>query len=306
MEDRIADGNGGGRSFPAVRFVAEVSSNHHAELERCLAFVDEAARIGCDAVKFQLFRVEELFAPEILARSPGHRARRRWELPEAFLPAIAARARERGVGFGCTPFSLRAVEVLRPHVDFLKIASYELPYEPLLAACAATGLPVVLSTGMATESEVCRAVAVLERAGCRELTLLQCVSGYPTPPEQANLAALEALRRIGAGHPGLRLSVGLSDHTTSPGVVHRAVHRFGAELVEFHLDLDGEGEEFGAGHCWLPAPAAELIAQVREGLRADGDGCKRPVPAELPDRDWRADPADGLRPVRALRESFAP
>ncbi len=306
MEDRIAERNGAGRSFPPVRFVAEVSSNHHAELDRCLAFVDEAARIGCDAVKFQLFRVEELFAPEILARSPAHRARRRWELPESFLPALAARARERGLAFGCTPFSLRAVEVLRPQVDFLKIASYELLYEPLLAACATTGLPVVLSTGMATEPEVRRAVEVLHDAGCRELTLLHCVSGYPTPPEQSNLAALEVLRGIGASRPGLHFAVGLSDHTTSPGVIHRAVHRFGATLVEFHLDLDGRGEEFAAGHCWLPDAAAELIAQVREGLRADGEGGKQPVPVELADRSWRADPRDGLRPLRTVRESFAP
>ncbi len=306
MEDRIADRNGAGRIFPGVRFVAEVSSNHHARLDRCLAFVDEAARIGCDAVKFQLFRVDELFAPEILARSPDHRARHRWELPERFLPALAERARARGLAFGCTPFSLRAVEALRPHVDFLKIASYELLYEPLLAACAGTGLPVVLSTGMATEAEVHRAVEVLEGAGCRELTLLHCVSGYPTPPEQANLSALEALRAIGPRHPGMRLSVGLSDHTTRPGVVHRAVHRFGASLVEFHLDLDGRGEEFAAGHCWLPGPAAELISEVREGLRADGDGTKAPVPVELPDRAWRADPRDGLRPLREIRESFQP
>ena len=71
------------------RFIAEVSSNHNRSLERCLAFVDEASRLDFDAVKFQLFRIDALFAPEILERSAEHRARAEWELPREFLPAIA-------------------------------------------------------------------------------------------------------------------------------------------------------------------------------------------------------------------------
>src|SRR5690606_41654097 len=105
-----------------VRFVAEVASTHARDLERALAFVDTAAAIGCDDVKFQLFRVRELFAPEVLACSPAHRAREAWELPESFVPILAERARARGLGFACTPFHLGAVETLAPHVAFLKIA----------------------------------------------------------------------------------------------------------------------------------------------------------------------------------------
>jgi N-acetylneuraminate synthase len=289
-----------------LRFVAEVSSNHGRDLARSLAFVDAAAAVGFDAVKFQLFRIRELFAPEVLARSEAHRARVAWELPEEFLPVLAARARERGIGFGCTPFHLGAVEVLRDSVDFLKVASYELLWDDLLVACAKTRLPIVLSTGMATADEVSRAGRVLADAGCRDLTLLHCVSAYPTPPEQANLAAIRALRALAPTRPGLVVRAGWSDHSADPAVVLRAVHRFGAEMIEMHFDLEGEGVEFPPGHCWLPARAAETIRLARVGLAADGDGRKLPGPDEWEEREWRADPSDGLRPLVGMRKEFAP
>lgn len=289
-----------------TRFVAEVSSNHQRDLARCLAFVDAAAEIGCDAVKFQLFRVDALFAPEILAKSAVHRARRDWELPAEWIPALAARAHERGLAFSCTPFDLDAVELLRPHVDFYKVASYELLWHPLLAACAGTQKPLVLSTGMATLDEVEAAVDAVAAAGGRDLVLLHCVSGYPAPVDECNLAALDTLRGLARRVPGLRLRAGFSDHSVSPGVVHRAIHRFGAEMIELHLDLDGQGDEFRTGHCWLPGPLAALIREVRDAERADGDGKKAPAASERADRVWRADPTDGLRPLVGIRGSWRP
>lgn len=279
-------------------FVAEVSSNHHRDLERCFKFIDTAALVGCDSVKFQLFRIEELFAPEILAQSARHRARKEWELPVEFLSPLAERCRQREILFSCTPFYLDAVEELLPYVDFYKIASYELLWDDLLSACARTGKPVVLSTGMATMNEIATAVETLRKGGCRDLTLLHCVSGYPTPLDECNLACIRTLAES-FGCP-----TGWSDHSVSPAVIHRAVHRWGAEMIEFHLDLEGEGEEFKTGHCWLPEQIGEVIAATAAGLRADGTGEKIPTPAELPDREWRADPVDGLRPFKKVRESF--
>jgi N-acetylneuraminate synthase len=282
-----------------LNFIAEVSSNHARDLSRCLRFVDASADAGCASVKFQLFRVRELFAPEAFVAKPHLLKREDWELPVGFLPRIAQHCRERGVQFSCTPFYLQAVDELAPHVDFYKIASYELIWDDLLTACARTGKPVVLSTGMATLPEVHHAVAVLRAAGCRDLTLLHCTSAYPTPHREANLAAIETLRTA-TGCP-----VGWSDHTVTPGVIHRAVHRWGARTVEFHIDLDRHGEEFSAGHCWLPEQIGAVIRDVREGLETDGDGVKAPVPAELYDRGWRADPSDGLRPLKAVRAEIA-
>lgn len=280
-------------------FIAEVSSNHHQDLNRCLRFIDEAARVGCGAVKFQLFKVEELFSPEVFRAKPEVAKRKQWELPASYLPHLADRCREQRIRFGVTPFYLDAVEELRPHVAFYKIASYELLWHDLLRACARTGKPVVLSTGMATMDEIAAAVAATRGAGCTDLTLLHCTSSYPTPAAQCNLGAIQTLR----GAFGCK--VGWSDHSVDPGVISRAIHRWGAELVEFHLDLDGEGEEFTTGHCWLPDTIAHVIRHAVSGAGADGSGVKEPVPAELPDRDWRADPLDGLRPLKSLRGSLA-
>jgi sialic acid synthase SpsE len=281
-----------------VKFIAEVSSNHGRNLQRCLDFIDCAADIGCDAVKFQLFRIEELFAPEVLAAREELRQRRDWELPVSFLPELAGRCRERRIEFSCTPFYLEAVDELQPYVDFLKIASYELLWNDLLVKCAKSGKPVILSTGMATLEEVSSAVAVLRGAGCADPTILQCVSGYPAPPEECNLSVIETLR-FATG-----CKVGWSDHSVSPGVVQRAINRWGAGIVEFHLDLDGAGDEFKTGHCWLPEQIASLIREVRTGEGADGDGIKKAGPKELPDRQWRADPVDGLRPLQSTREVY--
>ncbi|HEB90951.1 MAG TPA: N-acetylneuraminic acid synthase [Deltaproteobacteria bacterium] len=293
-------------STDRVRFVAEVSSNHGRDLDRALRFVERAAEIGCDGVKFQLFRIDELFAPEILRRSQAHRARRAWELPESYLAPLARRCRSLGLEFGCTPFYLQAVDILSPFVDFLKVASYELLWDELLAACAKTRLPLVLSTGMATLEEVRHAVGTIAAHGGRDLTLLQCVSGYPAPAGQANLGAIDTLASLDRDFPELTLRAGWSDHTVEPGVIHRAVHAHPTSMVEFHLDLEGEGEEFEGGHCWLPDRMAETIAQVRVGAIAEGTRHKGPTPIEEQERSWRADPRDGLRPMRPLRRQWSP
>jgi sialic acid synthase SpsE len=283
-----------------VQFIAEVSSNHAQDLGRGLAFVDAAAAAGFDSVKFQLFRVAKLFAPEILAKSPQHRAREKWELPLDHLAPLAARCREHGISFACTPFYLEAVKELEPYVDYYKIASYELLWTDLLKACAVTGKPVIISTGMATMPEICAAVATLRDAGASDITVLHCVSAYPSPPEQSNLSAIAAI----AAETGA--TVGWSDHSRAPAVIERAVHHWNAATIELHLDLDGTGEEYATGHCWLPDEIAPVIARVRQAMGADGNGYKEPVPAELPDREWRADPVDGLRPFRHVRESWTP
>jgi N-acetylneuraminate synthase len=284
----------------APLFIAEASSNHGRDLGRALAFVDAAADAGCGAVKFQLFRIDRMFAPEILSQSPKHRARREWELPVAHLKPLAERCHERGIEFSCTPFYLEAVEELAPYVDFYKVASYELLVTPLLEACARSGKPVVLSTGMATMDEIVRAADTLKRAGAKDITLLHCVSAYPTPASEANLSAIAMIR------DATGCKTGWSDHTRRPAVIERAVHHWNAATVEFHLDLDGEGAEYAAGHCWLPEEIAPVIARIRESLIADGTGFKGPQPSEIADREWRADPSDGMRPLLHVRANYKP
>jgi sialic acid synthase SpsE len=281
-----------------IKFIAEVSSNHHRDISRAFEFVDEAVRAGCSSVKFQLFKVDELFAPEILERSEKHRKRKDWELPLEFIPKLSNHCASVGIEFSCTPFYLDAVKELEPYVTFYKIASYELLWDDLLIACAKTGKPVIISTGMATIDEIKHAVSVLKENGCTKPMLLHCTSAYPTPYKEANLAAIHTIRQVTG------CKVGWSDHTVEPAVIQRAIHHWGAEVIEFHLDLDGKGEEFETGHCWLPNQIANVISDANKGFLSDGNGIKEPIPSEMSDRLWRADPSDGLRPLKLIRDSF--
>lgn len=290
-----------------VRFIAEVSSNHNRDLERSKRFIDAAMESGCDGVKFQLFKIDELFAPEILEKSALHRKRKEWELPEEFIPIIADYTHQKGLLFSCTPFYLEAVDVLEPYVDFYKIASYELLWFDLFRKCGATGKPIVFSTGMATMEEVQETLYCLFQTPCNDITILHCNSAYPTPVEDANLVGIQILKNMVNSiemPDDTIVKVGYSDHTVSPAVLYRAVHRYNVDFIEFHIDLDGKGEEYAAGHCWLPNQIAEVISNINTGFAADGDGKFEPSPSELPDRDWRADPSDGLRPFKKIRGTF--
>ena len=279
-------------------FVAEVSSNHSQDLNRAKEFIKVSSQIGCQAVKFQLFKIDKLFAPEILAKSKTHRDRKEWELPIEFIPELSTYSHSLGLQFSCTPFYLEAVTELEPYVDFYKIASYELLWDVLIIECAKTKKDLVLSTGMATLDEINHAVEVFKTYSNSKLTLLHAISGYPTPLKEANLKAIETLRNK------FKIDVGLSDHSVSKDVITRAIYKWDASMIEFHLDLDENGAEYKSGHCWLPNQMEETINSIKNGFLADGTGEKVPALSEIDDRLWRADPSDGLRPFKEVREKF--
>lgn len=280
-------------------FIAEISSNHNGDLGRAKEAIAVAADCGFSAVKFQIFEVEKLFAPEILHASAAHRSRSAWELPDHFIPELSDCARQNQLSFGVTPFHLEVIQRVKGLVDFFKIASYELLWEPLFEEVASSDLPIIFSTGMASEEEVVSAANWLSSHGASDVVALHCVSNYPSSMEDSNLSAISSMRQR------LGLPVGWSDHSRDPAVIFRAVHRWGAEVVELHFDLDGKGYEAGAGHCWLPEESANVIGLVSRGLTADGDGVKRPTGSENEERLWRSDPSDGLRPISQYRNRFA-
>ena len=290
-----------------VDFIAEVSSNHNRDLNRMKEFIHASKEAGCAGVKFQLFKIDELFSPEILAKSETHRKRKGWELPIEYIPELAELSHSIGLSFSCTPFYLEAVEILAPYVDFYKIASYELLWINLFKKCGNTGKPVVFSTGMATLNEVENALRNLFKTKTKDITILHCNSAYPTPVRDANLAGINILKETvnTINNPNqIEIKIGYSDHTVSPAVLYRAIHKYNIEFIEFHLDLDGKGEEYEAGHCWLPNQISKVIKNITSGLEAEGEETFKPSPSELPDRDWRADPRDGLRPMKKIRDSY--
>lgn len=282
--------------MPNPLFIAEVSSNHNGNLERCLEFVRVAAEIGCDGIKFQAFQITKLFAPEALTAKPELQQRRAWELPVAYLPKIKEACLKYNLQLGCTPFDVDSAVAVAPYLDFIKIASYNLLDWKLLRACANLNKRLVISTGMGDPYEIADALQTIKRYK-NDVTLLHCVSQYPTSLQDCNLAHIDILRaRYG-------VKVGWSDHSHNQTVIYSVVMRHNVSMVEFHLDLDGLGDEFNFGHCWFPDEIQPIITGCRALSIIDGDGNKSILsPSEQQERLWRADPSDGLRPVKIMRE----
>ena len=148
---------------------------------------------------------------------------------------------------------------------------------------------------MATLKEVNDAFNLIKSTKLKNLTIMHCVSSYPAKLEDANLSIIKTLKSI-------HKNIGWSDHTVNEQVINRAIHRWGVKDIELHYDLDGKGFEFKAGHCWLPKEASRLILNINQAINSDGNNIKKPSKSELQDRDWRADPKDGLRPMKKIRK----
>lgn len=265
-------------------------------LDRIIEFIDTSARIGCDAVKFQLFQVEKLYSEDTIKNMPSVMDRKQWELPLEFLPEIKKRCVKKNIQLGCTPFYLEAVDELAEFVDFYKIASYELLWTDLIKRCAKMPQPLIISTGMANMSEIRSAYNAAAKYKKNDLAFLHCESSYPVKIEETNLAAIKYLK------DELGCHVGWSDHSRDMAVILRAALRWKAEIFEFHLDLDTEGAEYSSGHCWLPNELEKVISLIERSKYADGMEEKFPGKTESHDRNWRADPEDGLRPLKIIRK----
>jgi sialic acid synthase SpsE len=279
-----------------TQFISEISSNHNSNLSRSLKMIRESSRIGFDIVKFQLFKIEKLFSKEILTKSKKHRDRKKWELKEEYIPILAKECKKNNVKFCVTPFYLEAVEVIKPYVDYIKIASYEILWKDLLIKCAKTKKPIIISTGMANLKEVINAIKILKKNGAKKIIILHCVSNYPAKLESLNLSAIQTLRKK------TNLTIGWSDHSASSLVVFKAIEKWKAEYIEMHIDLDGKGFEYKSGHCCLPQYAKELIKFVNKDKIIDGKGIKKPNLLEMNERKFRADSIDGLRPLKKYRK----
>jgi N-acetylneuraminate synthase len=274
--------------FRACTVVAEVAQAHDGSLGMAHAFIDAIARVGADAVKFQthIAAAESTPAePWRKAFSPQDKTRfdywRRMEFSEEQWAGLKRHADEKGLLFLSSPFSMEAVELLkRTGVAGWKVASGEISNGPMLAAMAATGQPVLLSTGMSGFSEVDQAVERVQATGV-PLAVLQCASIYPSPPEAVGLNVIPLIRER------YDCAVGLSDHsgTMFPGLAAAAI---GMEVLEVHLTLSREMFGPDVVVSLLPDELATLVKGVRfiERMRAN------PV-----DKDEVLEQAQGLRSI---------
>lgn len=259
--------------------IAEMSGNHNGELDRALAIVDAAADAGSHGFKIQTYTADTLTIDVDL---PDFRVTGDHELwggrnlyslykqahtPWEWHQAIFDRARAVGMVPFSTPFDPTSVEFLEAlGIDLYKTASAEIVDLPLMREIARTGKPMLISTGMATLSEIDAAVNAARSAGCSELVLLACTAAYPAAPEDGRLHNIAVLREA------FGVPVGLSDHTRGIGVAIAAV-ALGAVAVEKHFTLNRHDGGVDSAFSLDPAELRALITECRAAALAVG----RPV-----------------------------
>lgn len=268
-----------------VFVIAEAGVNHDGEVDRALALCDAARDAGADAVKFQTFRAEDLVLPgaptaQYQQRQTGEQDQfamlRKLELSPAQHERIRDHCAAIGIEFFSTPFSQEAVDLLVAlGVRRMKLPSGELTHRALLERACATGLPVLLSTGMATLEEVREALGWARgvRGSLAGVTVLHCTSAYPAPDEALNLRAIVTMREA------LGLPVGYSDHSLGIEAALAAVS-LGATVIEKHLTLDRTlpGPDHAAS--LEPGEFAAMVRGIRRVTAMLGDGVKAPRPEE--------------------------
>jgi sialic acid synthase SpsE len=279
---------------PAI--IAEIGAKY-APMPQMIEMVEAAAKAGADLVKFQTYRAETISTPgSFFTMEDGARVSqfdffKAYELSREDHEALDAACRRLGVRWISTPSHVSDLDLLEEFdPPAYKTGSDDLTNTPFLKAIAERGRPMIVSTGMARLAEVARAVDVIEKAGCRDLTLLHCVVSYPSKPEDANLRVIETFRRE------FGLPVGLSDHTTDEFTSVLAV-ALGAVVIEKHLTLD-HAMNLPDHQASLDPPAfARLVERVRLAAEALGDGEKRILPTE---EKWRAAARKSLFAARPI------
>jgi pseudaminic acid synthase len=282
--------------------VAELSANHGGQLERAIQAIQEAKRCGADAIKLQTYTPDTMTidhdGPDFRISGGLWDGRGLYELyREAHTPwdwheALFEAGRKADIPVFSTPFDATAVELLaKLGAPAFKIASFELVDHDLIRCVARTGTPTVMSTGMASIAEIGEALEVFRSAGGRQMLLLHCISGYPTPVAQSNL------RRIPALAAEFGVPIGLSDHTLGVSVSIAAV-ALGACFIEKHFIVRRDDGGPDSTFSIEPDQLRALTAGAREAFDALGSGAEERALVETSNLAFRR----SLYVVRAIKE----
>jgi N-acetylneuraminate synthase len=316
MTDIVVAGRRIGPSH-APYIVAEMSGNHNQSLERALQIVDAAAATGAHALKIQTYTADtmtidiregEFFISDSKSLWQGESLYKLYQ--QAYTPwewhkPIFDRCRERGIVGFSTPFDESAVDFLQElDVPCYKVASFENTDLPLVRKIAATGKPMIISTGMATAAELDETVRAARQSGCKDLILLKCTSTYPATPENTNISTIPHMRGL------FRCQVGLSDHTMGIGVSVASV-AFGATLIEKHFTLRRADGGVDSAFSMEPEEMKALVTETGRAWQALGAVSYGPTAAEEVSttykrslyivRDLKAGEVLGSDNVRAIR-----
>ena len=274
-----------GPGFPCF-IVGEVAQAHEGSVSLAHAYIDAIADAGADAVKFQCHLAEAESTPDEPWRvkpkwgqdASRYEYWRRMEFTEDQWAELSGHAHGRNLAFIVSPFSVEAVRLLLGLVDAWKVASGEVTHADLLVAIAATGVPVIVSTGMST----CAEIEEVKPAFGGKMALLQCTSMYPTPPSFVGLGVMAEMRKR------FRCPVGLSDHS---GTIYAGLGAvtLGADLLEVHVTLSRETQGFDTASSITPSELRSLVKGAWFLERARG----------TVDKDSMADALAGTRLVFA-------
>jgi len=250
--------------------IAEAGSNHNGDLKTAKELIDAAADAGADAVKFQTFRADNLYADDRERvdepEDSTYTLLENLEQPYEWIPELHEYCQSRDIQFMSSPFDEQSAQKLSEYTPAFKVASFTISHHPFLKELAQYDKPVIMSTGAHTHEEVKEAVTVLQESGIEDIALLHCISSYPTPLDEINVRAVETLQKE------FETVVGFSDHTTNPATAPAASVALGASIVEKHFTLDKEME--GPDHSFAlePSELTKMISTIRKTEKSLGEG----------------------------------
>ena len=273
--------------------IAEMSGNHNQSLERALKIVDAAAKSGVDAVKIQTYTADtmtidkddgEFFISDEKNLWKGqslYRLYRQAYTPWEWQEKIFERCREHGIIGFSTPFDFTSVDFLESLGNpIYKIASFENIDVPLIRKIAKLGKPMIISTGMASVSEIETAVDTARQNGCTDLTLLKCTSSYPASPADINLRTIPHMKEL------FKCKVGLSDHTLGTGVATASI-ALGATVIEKHFTLSRADGGVDSAFSIEPDEMAQLVRDCKNAWQALGEISYQMTESEKKSRVFR-------------------